>query len=80
MNAERLTTFYKFLHRDPPDIKIPEHNLPHSLTYFTHLSHHQRLIPPMHNFNQLATIRKVFPHIDWNNLPDELIESTIYSI
>ena len=71
----RLTTFYKFLHQDPPDINIPEHYFPHSLSYFTCLSHHQRLIPPTTSTNYY---QKVFSHTitDWNSLPNELIEST----
>ena len=47
----RLITFYKFLHHDPPDINIPQHYIPHSLSHFTRLSHHQRLIPPTTSAN-----------------------------
>ena len=47
----KLTTFYKFLHQDPPDVNIPEHYLPHSLSYFTGLSHYQRLITPTTSTN-----------------------------
>ena len=71
----RLITFYKFLHQDPPDISIPEHYLPHSLSHFTRLSHHLRLIPPVTSSNYYQ--KSFFPHTitDWNTLPNELIES-----
>ena len=71
----RLITFYKFLHQDPPDISIPEYYLPHSLSHFTRLSHHLRLIPPVASSNYYQ--KSFFPHTitDWNTLPNELIES-----
>ena len=51
----RSITFYKFLHQDSLDISIPEHYLPHSLSHFTRLSHHLRLIlgliPPVTSSN-----------------------------
>ena len=69
----RLNTFYKFLHQNPPDINIP-HYLPHSLSHFTHLLHHYRLIPPIISTNYYQ--KSFFPHTiaDGNSLPNELIE------
>ena len=66
----RLIIFYKFLHQDPTDISIPEYYLYHSLSHFTRLSHHQRLIPPMASSNYYQ--KSFFPHTinDWNNLPN----------
>ena len=73
----RLTTFYKFLHQDPPDINIPEYYLPHSLSYFTRLSHHRWLIPPT-TLTSTNYYQESFPHTitDSNSLPNELIECT----
>ena len=70
----RLITFHKFLHQNPPDINIPRHYLHHSLSHFTRLSHHHRLIPPITSTNYYQ--KSFFPHTiaDWNNLPNELIE------
>jgi len=58
----RLTIFYNFLHHDPPDISIPEHYLPHPLCHITHLSNHQRLIPPLINIVQLLSEKLLSPH------------------
>jgi len=43
----RLRKNYKFLHHDPPEISIPEHYLPHSLSDITCLYHNQHIIPPL---------------------------------
>ena len=58
----RLTTFYKFLHQDPPDINIPEHYLPHSLSYFTYLSHAPSAINTTHNIIQLLSEKLFSSH------------------
>ena len=46
----RLTLFFKFLHQDPPVIRIPKHYLPSTLTHYTRgtliiyiTSHHPHL-------------------------------------
>ena len=73
----RLTTFISFcIARDPPDMIIPEHYLPHSLSYFTHLSCHQQFIPPTTSTNYYLRTLAI---TEWNNvayLINELIEST----
>ena len=51
----RLTTFYKFLHQDPPDINIPRHYLFHCLPYSTRMSHRHRLIPPATSTNYVLS-------------------------
>ena len=50
----RLTIFYRFLHQDPPDIRIPhavQQYLHHSISHFTCLSHQQCFIPPITSTN-----------------------------
>ena len=42
----RLTLFAKFLHQDPPVIRIPQHYLPSTLTHYTQHIHHLHCIPP----------------------------------
>ena len=73
----RLTIFYRFLHQDPPDIRIPQYYLHHSMSHFTRLSHQQRFIPPTTTSSNYYQ-KSFFPHTiaDWNNLPDEIIDST----
>ena len=70
----RLIIFYNFLHQDPPDISIPEHYSHHSLSRYTWLSHHKQLMPPLMSFNYYQ--KSFFPYtiIDWNHLPNEIIE------
>ena len=74
----RLTTFYKFLHQDPPDINIPRHYLFHCLSYSTRMSHRHRLIPPATSTNYYQ--KSFFPRtiFDWNNLPNEAIECSSF--
>ena len=74
----RLTTFYKFLHQDPPDINIPRHYLFHCLSYSTRMSHRHRLIPPATSTNYYQ--KSFFPRtiFDWNNLPNEVIECSSF--
>ena len=72
----RLTIFYRFLYHDPPDIRIPQYYLHHFISHFTCLSHQQRFIPPITSTNYYQ--KSFFSHtiVDWNNLPDEIIDST----
>ena len=72
----RLTIFCRFLCYDPPDIWIPQYYLHHSMPHFTRLSHHQHFIQPITSTNYYQ--KSFFPPtiVDWNNLPDEIIDST----
>ena len=46
------------------------------MSHFTRFSHQQRFIPPTTSTNYYQ--KSFFPHTiaDWNNLPDEIIDST----
>ena len=41
----RLTLFFKFLHQNPPVIRIPQHYLPSTLTHYTQHTQHLHYIP-----------------------------------
>jgi len=77
--SRRLTSFYRSLHQDPPDIQIPQNyiyitpclTLP--VYHTSSISFH--LFTTSTNYYQ----KSFFPHTiaDQNNLPDEIIDSTI---
>ena len=60
LQKRRLTIFYRFLHQDPPDIRIPQYYLYHSISHFTRLSHQQHFIPPITSTNYYQ--KSFFPH------------------
>ena len=70
----RLILFFKFLHQDPPTIRIPQHYLPFTLTHCTRQTHHLRYIPPSSTTTYFQ--KSFFPQtiIDWNKLPNDIIE------
>ena len=69
----RLTLFFKFLHQDPPVIRIPQHYLPSTLTHYTQHTQHLHYIPPSTSttYFQKSFFRTI---TDWNNLPDNIIK------
>ena len=70
----RLTLFFKFLHQDPPVIRIPQHYLSSTLTHGKRLTHQLHYIPPSTSTTYFQ--KSFFPRAitDWNNLPDNIIE------
>ena len=64
----RLTLFFKFLHQDPPVIRIPQHYLPSTLTQYTRHTHHLHYIPP--SMSTTCFQNSFFPKTitDWNNI------------
>ena len=71
----RLILFFKFLHQDPPVIRIPDHYLPTSMIHCTRRNHYLHYIPPSSSTTYFQ--KSFFPRtiIDWNNLPNNIIES-----
>ena len=71
----RLILFIKFLHHNPPIIKIPNHYLPSTMSHCTWSTHYLRYIPLSSSMTYFQ--KSFFPRtiIDWNNLPIHIIES-----
>ena len=71
----RFTLFFKFLHQDPPVIRIPQHYLPSTLSHYMWHTHHLHYIPPSTSktYFQKSFFRRAIT--DWNNLPDYIIEN-----
>ena len=78
LQYSRLTVFFKFLHQDPPVIRIT-HYLPSTLTHYMWHTHHLHQIPPSTSTTNFQ--KSFFPRTitDQNNLPDNItISDTLY--
>ena len=51
---------HRFLEQDPPDIRMSQYYLHHSISHFTCLSHQQRFIPPITSTKYYQ--KSFFPH------------------